>query len=156
MSRKVQELQVPTLEGIDSRDAGKTYVITEMPATQGEKWAIRALLALTRNGVDVPVDVLKMGFAGLAPYLTNLIGAIRWEDAEPLLDEMLGCIQIKVVVDSTGTPFVRKLVEGDIEEIETITFLRKEVVKLHKGFLIAAGRLILASAAGSTGSSPSA
>lgn len=157
MARKVQEFTIPSMEGSDGRDTGKTFVITEMSATQGEKWAIRALLALARNGADVPPEVLKLGFAGVAPYLINLVGAIRWEDAEPLLDEMLACVQFKAVVDSKGTPYLRKLVEADIEEIETLTLLRKEVVKLHKGFLIAAGRSILGSAAATPGAiSPSA
>lgn len=141
MARKVQEYQV-SLADTDNRDRGKTYVITEMPATQAEAWAIRALLALARNGTEVPAEALQAGFAGLIPYLTNLVGAVRWEDAQPLLAEMLTCVQYQATIDSQGTKFTRKLVDGDIEETETLMLLRKEVIKLHKGFLRAVGNLI--------------
>lgn len=141
MARKVQEYQV-SLADTDNRDRGKTYVITEMPATQAEAWAIRALLALARNGTEVPAEALQAGFAGLIPYLTNLVGAVRWEDAQPLLAEMLTCVQYQATIDAQGTKFTRKLVDGDIEETETLMLLRKEVIKLHKGFLRAVGNLI--------------
>lgn len=131
--RKVQEYTVAP--SADNRDSGKTFVITEMSVTQSEAWAVRALLALGRGGSDVPPEALQAGFAGVVPYLTNLVGSIRWEDAKPLLDEMMTCVQLKVRIDSQGTPFVRKLVEDDIEEGETLLLLRKEVVQLHKDFL---------------------
>lgn len=142
MSRKVLEYTVPApAEGEEpSRDAGKTFLITEMPALKAEKWAIRAFLAISRNGGDVPHEALKAGFAGLVPYLTNLIGSIKWEDAEPLMDEMLACVEWQAVVDSHGTKAKRKLnVEEDIEDVSTLLVLRREVLKLHGGFLKAVG-----------------
>ncbi len=149
MPRKVLEHTVPPIaEGDEpNRDAGKTFVLTEMPVLKAEKWAMRAFLAIARNGMEVPPEALKAGFAGLVPYLTNLIGAIRWEDAEPLLDEMLTCIQFQAVVDGSGTKVCRKLIADDIEEVGTLLVLRKEVVQLHKGFLKAAALSSLGNAA---------
>lgn len=139
MARKVQDYTVSSEES-DNRDNGKTYVLTEMAAVAAERWALRALIALTKNGVDVPAEVTKTGFAGLVPYLTNLIGSIQWDDAEPLLAEMLTCIQIRCTLDSKGTTMVRKLTVDDIEEVSTLLLLRREVLKLHVGFLNAVSR----------------
>ena len=50
MARKVSNYTV-TKEG---RDLGKTFVITEMPASRAEAWATRALLALMAGGVELP------------------------------------------------------------------------------------------------------
>ena len=66
--------------------------------------------------------------------------SMKWEDAEPLLDEMLGCIQI--IPDPKKNPtFLRKLEEVDIEEVKTLFDLRLEVFALHTGFLSAADLL---------------
>ena len=52
MSRKEMIYEVPAAEG--NRDAGKRFLIVEMPATKAEKWAMRAILALMRGNVDLP------------------------------------------------------------------------------------------------------
>ena len=43
------------------RDAGKSFTLTEMPADQAERWAIRALLALAGAGVDRPDGAADAG-----------------------------------------------------------------------------------------------
>lgn len=140
MPRKVLEYTVPAAaEGELNRDAGKTFLVTEMPSLKAEKWAMRAFLAIAKNGVDLPPTAIQSGFAGLVPYLTNLVGLVRWEDAEPLLDEMLECVQWQAIVDGQGTRFARRLNPNeDVEEVGTLLTLRKEVIQLHKGFLKAA------------------
>ena len=50
MARTVSNYTV-TDEG---RDNGKVFVLTEMPASRAESWAMRALLALMAGGVEVP------------------------------------------------------------------------------------------------------
>lgn len=158
MPRKVKEYTVPLAkDGEENRDAGKTYRLTEMPALQAEKWAMRAFLAIAKNGGEVPPEVLKAGFAGLVPYLTSLVGAVRWEDANPLLDEMLGCVEYQAIIDSRGTKVTRAMNwDEDVEEVSTLLTIRKEVMQLHKGFLRAAFLSSLGTAAGSTpGPSPS-
>ena len=50
----------------DNRDKGKKFQITEMSASRGEAWAMRALLALMAGGVNLPEGFERMGMAGLA------------------------------------------------------------------------------------------
>lgn len=58
---------------------------------------------------------------------------MKWEVAEPLLEEMWACVQI--MPDSSKPHVVRNLIEQDIEEIATRIKLRAEVWKLHVDFL---------------------
>jgi hypothetical protein len=97
------------------RDQGKTFVLTEMPASKAEAWGARLMLALSRAGVEVPPGFFEMGMAGVA---------------KPLLDEMMACVRIKV---NAG---VRDLIEEDIEEVKTRLRLRDEVINLHLNFSV--------------------
>lgn len=134
MARKEAIVTIPAATG--KRDAGKTFVITEMAATKAEKWATRALLALSRSGVELDPEILKGGVAGLAVAGIRAITSVAFYDAEPLLDEMMQCVEVLPDLDK---PMVRRpLVENDIEEIGTRLLLRSEVVNLHVGFSIAA------------------
>ena len=126
--------KVITFTSTDGRDAGKVFQITEMPASKAEKWATRALLAMARNGVDIPDDIASSGLAGIAAFTIKAICGMSFEEAEPLLDEMFGCIQFV-----TSADIVRKLMEQDIEEIATRVKLRKEVFKLHTDPFFSAG-----------------
>ena len=77
--------------------------------------------------------------AGLASFGINLITKLDYDIAEPLLNEMMECVQIDM-----GNGIVRKLVEGegaDIEEVKTRLLLRKAVLELHMGFSFAANQL---------------
>ena len=78
----------------DNRDKDKTFYLREMSAVQAEKWAARALLAVSGPGTSIP----QAGLASLADAgfnLLEMLGNIRWEVAEPLLDEMMTCVQRK-------------------------------------------------------------
>ena len=114
------------------RDEGKTFHICEMPAARAEKWAMRALLAVARSGVDLPDDFTGMGMQGIAMVGIRAITKIAFEDAEPLLDEMMECVMVKP--DARNPAIKRVLFEGDIEEIATLVKLRQEVINLHIGF----------------------
>lgn len=122
------------------RDAGKVFVITEMPAMQGEKWAARALIAATRAGINIPENILGSGFAGVAILGIQALPTINFYDVEPLMDEMFKCIKIR---PNPAASFARPLIENgtgdDIEEIGTRILLRKEVLALHMDFSEAAG-----------------
>lgn len=111
------------------RDAGKTFRLTEMSAWAAEKWAIRAFMALGKSGVDIPEDVQALGMAGIATLGFKALAGADFGDAEPLLDEMMGCVQF---VSSAG--HVRNLQDADIEEVATLLALRAEVFKLHTDF----------------------
>jgi len=133
MARKVE-----TVVASYGRDAGKQFVITEMSARGAEKWALRAMLALGRSGVDLPDDAGGGGIAVLAAVGLRAIISARFEDAEPLLDEMISCVEI---VPDPASPAVKRRImpdDADIEEVATILWLRSEVFRVHVGFSIAA------------------
>jgi len=132
MARTVKNIRIED----EGRDLGKTFVLTELPASRAEAWAIRALMALVAGNVDIPAGVERMGMAGMAEVGIKAIGGLKWEIAEPLLDEMWACVQIL-----TDSGVVRPLIETDVEEILTRVKLRAEVWKLHAGFFPAAAPL---------------
>lgn len=117
----------------EGRDQGKVFVLTEMPASRAESWAMRALLALMAGGVEVPPGFDRMGMAAMAEMGIKALVGLKWEVAEPLLAEMWSCVQI--MPDPTKPHVIRNLIEEDIEEISTRIKLRAEVWKLHTGFL---------------------
>ena len=140
----------------DGRDAGKQFLIREMPASRAEAWAIRAMLAMGRAGIEIPEAFRQQGFSGLLSILqsssdsgieiaaallaglkltvfTNLL-RIPADDAMPLLAEMMDCAQR---MESAVT---RALVEDDIEEIQTRLKLRSEIWNLHTDFFGGAGQ----------------
>jgi hypothetical protein len=126
----------------EGRDKGKVFVLTEMSAAQAEKWAMKALLAVISSGVDLPPGFESMGMAGMAEVGIKALAGLRWEIAEPLLDEMWGCVQ---VMPSTDKPHViRPLIDQDIEEIITRIKIRAEIWKLHIDFLKAVAPLVSA------------
>lgn len=133
MARKTSRFTV-TDEG---RDKGKVFMLTELPASESERWAIRAFLALAKNGVELPEGIQEAGFAGLASYGLSLIGKLPFEDASVLMDEMFRCVQ---AVPDPSKDFARSLVEDDIEEVATRIKLRVAVFKLHADFSKAAAR----------------
>ncbi len=132
MARKTCRLTI-TDEG---RDQNKTFVLTELPALDIERWTVRLVLALGKNGVNLPEVQADSGFAGIAGMLWVLIAQIRPEDAEGLMATMLQGLKIdegKITRDITG---------DDIEEPDTLLQIRMAWVDLHAGFFAKGGRLI--------------
>ena len=119
----------------EGRDRGKTFVLTELPSSKGEAWALQALLALMAGGVDIPEGYENLGMAGIAQLGIKALTGLRWEVAEPLLAQMWECITI--MPDKTKPNIIRPLLDQDIEEIMTRVKLRAEVWKLHTGFSLA-------------------
>lgn len=118
------------------RDKGKTFLITEMSASQAESWAIRVILAVGNAGLEIPEGLASQGMAGLmAVGYMNLL-KIPYEAAKPLLEEMMGCVQI---LPSANVK--RQLIEDDIEEVSTRLHLRKAVWNLHMDFFLNADKL---------------
>lgn len=126
------------LIGEEGRDKGKQYLITEMDADRAESWALRALMALAGGTRGIPPELVKAGMAGLAEVGVAALVGLSWDQAKPLLDEMMDCVQI--VPDPKAPNVVRPLVDGagDIEEVSTRIKLRAEVWKIHVDFLSAA------------------
>jgi hypothetical protein len=135
MARRTREI---IIEGSsENRDLGKHFLITEMPATQAESWARRALIALVKGGgAEINEDIAQMGFAGFAYVGVQALTHLNDVDLVPLLDEMMGCLTY--YPNTPDTRITRKFIPGrddcDIEEISTLLFLRKEILDLHVGF----------------------
>lgn len=120
----------------DNRDKGKRFLITEMPALKAERWATRALLALTKSGQDIG-QVQGQGMAGIAVAALHGLQHLQFDDADPLMMEMMDCVQI--IPDprhpETSRPLVQDGEEGDdIEEVETRLILKERIFRLHTGF----------------------
>jgi hypothetical protein len=136
MARRTAEITI-TDEG---RDKGKVFLITEMPARTAEKWANRVLIALGKGaGPAIAREIDEnAGWAGLVAVGMSTLGALQWEGvAEPLLDEMLACVDI---YPTPGNKSVKRpLFTGsdDVEEVRTFITLRKAVLELHMGFPLA-------------------
>lgn len=142
MARKVLQVQIDA-----GRDAGKSFVITEMSALAAEKWAFRAFLAVARSGKNAIKDALSFDFGAadwqsmatiseVAAIGMNIFGAMEYAEAEPLLADMFSCI--KIMPDPTKPMVTRPLIDDDIEDVSTRVYLRKEVFKLHVDFFTAA------------------
>lgn len=133
MARKEIDITI-TDEG---RDKGKVYHLTEMPASQAEEWAAKALLALAHSDVDI--GETTDGMAGIARLGLKALAKMKFEDLKPLMDEMFTCVM--AIPDPNVPTRMRKLVENDIEEVATRLRLRAELFTLHTGFSMAGNQL---------------
>ncbi|AKL43790.1 TPA: hypothetical protein I8438_002269 [Serratia marcescens] len=120
------------------RDQGKVFYIKEMSASQAEWWALRALMAMGRGGVEIPDNLRSMGIAAMAVEGLKAISKIHPDEAKPLLDELMTCVQ--AVPNPADKTVVRPLIEADIDEVATRLNLSAEVFKLHVDFFATAGR----------------
>lgn len=119
-------------EARPGRDEGKTFFIREMDADQAEDWGMRALLALTRAGAEIPDDMVGAGMAGIASMGLQALSGLRYEDVKPLFDQMFECVRF--CPDLRQRETLRDLVPGDIEEVATRLELRREIYELHVNF----------------------
>lgn len=127
--RKVAKVVIDKEGG---RDAGKSFILTEMSAMRAERWATRFVLAAAKSGIEVPEG---QGMAAVAALNLNVLGKISMQDADVLLAEMMDCVALQP--DPVKMPqFTRSLMEEDIEEVKTYLKLRMEVIVLHTGFSI--------------------
>lgn len=124
-----------TLPATAGRDAGKTFVIREMAARVGHRWATRAVFGLLNAGATIPDNLLNAGWAAIAAMGLEALGKLPVAVAEPLLDELFSCVTIQ---PGTDTEITRALIESDIDEVMTLFLLQKEVLALHVNFSKAA------------------
>lgn len=131
MPRKSTRITI-TEEG---RDQNKSFVLTELPADQAERWAIRAMLGLVQSGAEISPEIMQGGMASLAAMGVQALGGITWETLEPLLDEMFSCISYQ---HAPGAPLQNVFpgINSQIEEVATRFALRLAVWELHTGFFI--------------------
>jgi hypothetical protein len=136
MARKTATVKIEE----EGRDQGKIFLLTEMPATQAELWAIQVFMSMAKAGVPVPEDFKSLGIAGLARIGLSSLSSLSFKDAKPLLEELFTCV--KIIPDVNNQNYSRDLLESDIEEIGTRLKLRLDVLKLHFDFLKAVKPLI--------------
>lgn len=134
----VRKTKIVTID-LPGRDRWKQFLITEMPASRAEKWAARAFLALAHAGVELPDEVRSAGMAALAVVGLRALAGVSFAEAEPLMDEMMECVQAHALPEAEGAPakplaMPRSLVENDIEEVATRALLKAEVFEVHTGF----------------------
>lgn len=145
MARKTDILTIPS-DAKDNRDAGKSFLLTEMAAIAAEKWAARLLLALAAQKLVDP-ETVRDGVAGLAHVTADMMGGLSFEVLDPLMDEMLTCVsfvpdvtkadQTAQQITGVAVPVSRPLhAEMDIEEVSTLILLRGRLVDLHTGFSV--------------------
>lgn len=115
----------------EGRDQGKSFFIREMSAERAEKWALRALSAAARSGVDIG-QLPSGGMAAVAVLGIEALFKVSFAEAEPLLDELFGCV--KIIRDPRNPAMTFDLIEDDIEEVATRFKLRMEVLGLHLDF----------------------
>ena len=146
--RKRDIVTIPTGDPDKNRDQGKSYLLTEMPARQAEKFAMRLLLALAAQKLVDP-EIARSGMAGLSHMTTDMIGGLSPDVMEPLLDEMLDtCVEFvgdpskrdenRSNIEARMVPVSRPLIPDDIEEVSTLVLLRGRLIDLHTGFSVSA------------------
>lgn len=116
------------------RDAGKQFLLTELPADAAEWWAIRVLRGLAAAGVELPQDWEKAALAQVAALGFVALAALPETLLKSVLDEMFTCVKFKPA--NAKIP-AQDLIDGDgsqIEEVQTRFQLRKAVFFLHWGF----------------------
>lgn len=108
------------------RDAGKVFVVKEMPATQMDAWMTRALGVL---GADKTlVDVISLSMSELMMNLSKN----NYGEAKVLLDELLACCSFKQ--DNGLVPMKKDMIDGVVEDWTTLARLRNESFALNLGF----------------------
>lgn len=142
MGRKTADITIAE----DNRDVGKTFHLTEMAAIPATKWATKVLFAIAQSGVDLSPEILAGGMASMAFLGIQALLHVNYEVAEPLLAELLTCVQVK------EPAVIRPLTPNDIEEVSTVFKLYGEVLQMHTGFSLA-GALSKSSAPAPTSTS---
>lgn len=116
-----------------NRDAGKTFIVTEVSAVEAEEWGLRALMALGTSGVVVPNEIIKAGLLGVVLVGYQAFMGAREDAVLPLWREMLPrCVTMKQS-EGISMPWSTNLVE----EVSTLTILRQAILELHTGFTLA-------------------
>ena len=121
----------------DGRDKGKTFLLTEMPATKAEDWAIRAMLALGAANVEIPEGALQLGMAALAEIGLKKLFAIDAAQMRPLLAELMECVKFVPNPQKPQVEVKYPMFETQVEEVKTLLSLKWQVLKLHLDFSLA-------------------
>lgn len=126
------------------RDHGKVFVVTEMPAIPGERWATQALALIIAAGQSMPSGAQEAGMAGLAAAPLASLPVVKALQ-DPSLDAWWDCVKYQ---HNPKHP-LQEIFQGEacqIEEIATVSLLRVKVLEMHTGFFSDAAPPISAAA----------
>lgn len=127
------------------RDVGKTFRITEMPASKLERWCARVIAAVFAG--NVPADTLAVSnvssAAAISTMLNKVLTSLDWQVLEPLYNELLECVEVIPQPDKPqgALKLTPTNVDNFIEEVPTLVRLRMEVIELNLGFFESVGGL---------------
>lgn len=136
MGRIVEPFTVPGEHGTEhgTRDNGKTFILHEMDAYAGQRWAVKVLQALGSGGLYIEPERLQGGMAALAPIAIAALLRADSERVQGLLDELLTCAKYQ---HTPGAPLLQAILPGPkcpVEEIKTFFILYRKLYELHTGF----------------------
>lgn len=114
------------------------FKITQMSAYKQEAWIIKVVTLLSANSksYDIISKMVTMNSNEQIGALMGLLGGIKYEDIQPLYDELLECVSY--IPDETNkgfeTPLSAKNVDSIITDFRNIFKLRIESLKLNFSF----------------------
>lgn len=128
----------------DGTDAGKTFIVKQMPLLRGDRWANRVALALCKSGVDIggltttdesgnAVFRGLLDMVGVVNIALKALGGVDDAVAQSLLDEVMQDVRFRLPGGS-DRPVV---IESDITSISTLWKIRIESIKVNLDFLAA-------------------
>ena len=135
------------------RDSGKVFLVTEPSATAVEDWGLRALQAMSRNGINVPADIAEGGLGQISAFGLQFIASASGEETKWLMTRLMDCVAYVpdparpevwrgVGLRESASAPVGPLMESDIEEAKTRLRLKLEAFEIMFSFSMAAVRSI--------------
>lgn len=128
----------------DGTDAGKTFIVKQMPLLRGDRWANRVALALCKSGVDISgltttdesgnaVFRGLLDMVGVVNIALKALGGVDDAVAQSLLDEVIQDVRLRLPNGSDRALSI----ESDITSISTLWKIRIESIKVNLDFLAA-------------------
>ncbi|MBD5417373.1 MAG: hypothetical protein HDR50_06885 [Desulfovibrio sp.] len=142
---------------VNDRGRELAFTVREMPATKLESFIVRAGLLLAASGLadgllggahgegqeaEAPDVAHVMEAAGRmlgqdkGAGLIRALGALDYDKARPLLNDLLGCCTL----EGSVAPLSEETADAVIEDVRTLFTLRKEALVLNLGFFALAGQ----------------
>ena len=127
MARKVEFAEI--------KDGETTlrFRITQIPASRLEDWLYRAVLCLG-PALELPEGAgLESVGAALAQNGFSKLANIKYAEAKPLLDEMLGCAE-RDMGNGQFMPVTLSTIDGYLETVQALFQLRMACIKTNLSF----------------------
>ena len=140
---------------VNDRGRELAFTVREMPATKLESFIVRAGLLLASSGLADGLLGGEAGESAEAPEVAQVmqgagrmlgsdqgagllraLGALDYEKARPLLNDLLGCCTL----EGSVSPLSEETADAVIEDVRTLFTLRKEALGLNLGFFALAGQ----------------